>query len=100
MISNDKVIELVLQLKSAKAHGKNYIKGKPQVIIKYLTPPPYLKYLPQGEATHFLHCRNCDSLVVVVVVAVANFDPHLTGRHLATIGRDDDCFIVCSFGLS
>ena len=29
LISNRKVIELVLQLKSAKAHSKNYIKVKP-----------------------------------------------------------------------
>ena len=40
----------------------------------------------QGEATH---CRNCDSLAVV---AVAHLDPHLAGRHLAAIGRADDCF--------
>ena len=29
LISNRKVIELLLQLKSAKAHGENYIKVKP-----------------------------------------------------------------------
>ena len=29
LISNRKVIELLLQLKSAKAHGKNYIKVRP-----------------------------------------------------------------------
>ena len=32
LISNGKVIELVLQLKSAKAHGKNYIKIKPHMV--------------------------------------------------------------------
>ena len=37
----------------------------------------------------FLHCRNCDSLTVV---AVAHFDLHLAGRHLASIGRAEDCF--------
>ena len=37
----------------------------------------------------FLHCQNCDFLAVVVV---ANFDPHLAGRHLATVGTADDCF--------
>ena len=31
-MSNRKVIELVLQLKSAKAHGKNYIKVKPHLV--------------------------------------------------------------------
>ena len=31
-MSNRKVIELLSQLKSAKAHGKNYIKVKPHLI--------------------------------------------------------------------
>ena len=33
LMSNRKVIELVLQLKSAKAHGKNYVKVKPHLIL-------------------------------------------------------------------
>ena len=32
LISNRKVIELLLQLKSAKAHDKNYIKVKPHLV--------------------------------------------------------------------
>ena len=32
LMSNGKVTELLLQLKSAKAHGKNYMKVKPQLI--------------------------------------------------------------------
>ena len=32
LVSNRKVIELVLRLKSAKAHGKNYIKVKPHLV--------------------------------------------------------------------
>ena len=32
LMSNRKVTELVLQLKSAKAHGKNYIKVKPHLV--------------------------------------------------------------------
>ena len=32
LMSNRKVIELLLQLKSAKAHGKNYIEVKPHMI--------------------------------------------------------------------
>ena len=31
LMSNRKVIELVLQSKSAKAHGKNYVKIKPHM---------------------------------------------------------------------
>ena len=31
LMSNRKVIELLLQLKGAKAHGKNYIKVKPHL---------------------------------------------------------------------
>ena len=32
LMSNQKVIVLLLQLKSAKAHGKNYIKVKPHLV--------------------------------------------------------------------
>ena len=32
LTSNSKVIELVLQWKSAKAYGKNYIKVKPHLV--------------------------------------------------------------------
>ena len=32
LMSNRKVIELLLQLKSAKAHGKSYIKVKPHLV--------------------------------------------------------------------
>ena len=32
LTSTCKVIELLLQLKSAKAHGKNYIKVKPHLV--------------------------------------------------------------------
>ena len=32
LMSNRKVIELLLQLKSAKAHGKNYTKVKPHLV--------------------------------------------------------------------
>ena len=33
LMSNRKVNELLLQLKSAKAHGKNYIKVKPHLVL-------------------------------------------------------------------
>ena len=32
LMSNRKVIELLVQLKSAKGHGKNYIKIKPHLV--------------------------------------------------------------------
>ena len=32
LMSNRKVIELLLQLNSAKAHGKTYIKAKPHLV--------------------------------------------------------------------
>ena len=32
LMSNHKIIELLLQLKSAKARGKNYIKVKPHLV--------------------------------------------------------------------
>ena len=37
LMSNRKVIELGLQLKSAKAHDKNYIKVKPH-FVRHLLP--------------------------------------------------------------
>ena len=36
LLSNRKVIELPLQFKSAKAHGKNHIKVKPHVVCHLL----------------------------------------------------------------
>ena len=36
LISNRKVIVLLLQFKSAKAHGKNYIKVKPHLVRRLL----------------------------------------------------------------
>ena len=35
LMSNRKVIELLLQLKSAKTHGKNYMKVRPP-LVRYL----------------------------------------------------------------
>ena len=46
LMSNRKVIELVLQLKSAKAHGKNYIKVKPH-LVRYLLRNRLFKYAPR-----------------------------------------------------
>ena len=36
LMSNRKVNELLSQLKSAKAHGKNYIKVKPHLVCHLL----------------------------------------------------------------
>ena len=55
LMSNRKVIELLLQLKSAKAHGKNYIKVKPpgggvMTFHDYgYLPPEFLKSYPVSE---------------------------------------------------
>ena len=37
LMSNRNVIELLLQLKSAKAHGKNYVKSKAQLVLHLLS---------------------------------------------------------------
>ena len=37
VISNGKVIELLKQLKSTKAHGKNYVKVIP-LLVRHLLP--------------------------------------------------------------
>ena len=50
LMSNRKVIEPLLQLKSAKAHGKNYIKVKPHlarhlcVIVYCIQPQNYVEF--------------------------------------------------------
>ena len=41
-----------------------------------------------GEVTRYFCIVGTNSLAVV---AVAHFDPHLAGRHLAATGRPDDC---------
>ena len=46
LMSNRNVIELLLQLKSAKAHGKNYIKVRPPLVRNRLLmdlPPAITK---------------------------------------------------------
>ena len=64
LMSNRKVIELVLKLKSAKAHGKNYIKVKPHLVRHLLR-------------NHLLSSRNCHCyssshfpLSVIIVVKI------------------------------
>ena len=59
MMSNCKVIDLVLQLKSAKAHGKNYVKVKPHLVSHFLRNhlfdlPCFLKK-DLRQITEFLH---------------------------------------------
>ena len=43
LMSNREVIELLLQLKSAKTHGKNYIKVKPPMVRHLLRSRLFLK---------------------------------------------------------
>ena len=53
LMSNRKVIELVLQLKSAKAHGKNYIKVKPH-LVRHLLRNRLFKALKEWTLIHVL----------------------------------------------
>ena len=41
VMSNRKIIELLLQLKSVKAHGKDYIKIKPRLVRHLLHNRPF-----------------------------------------------------------
>ena len=50
LMSNRNVIELLLQLKSAKAHGKNYIKVKPHLVRHLLCTRLYFDGLGQKAA--------------------------------------------------
>ena len=66
LMSTRKVIELLLQLKNAKAHGKNYIKVKPHLVRHLLrnclffiiAPAVLLQNLPLATlATLWFHSR-------------------------------------------
>ena len=46
LMSNRKVVELLLQVKSAKAHGKNYIKVRPPLVRHRLCNRVFVKFLP------------------------------------------------------
>ena len=50
-----------------------------------------------GEATRYFRIVGTVIrwLLLLLLILVLN----LTGRHLAAIGKADDCFVVCSFGL-
>ena len=49
LMANNKVIELVLQLKSAKAYGKNCIKVKPH-LVRHLLRNRLLKNVMPSDA--------------------------------------------------
>ena len=44
LMSNGKVIKLILQLKSAKAHGENYIKVEPHLVRHLLRNRLYISF--------------------------------------------------------
>ena len=46
LMSNRKDIELLLQLNSAKALGKNYIKVRPPLVRHLLCNRVFVKFLP------------------------------------------------------
>ena len=52
LISNRNIIELLLQLKRAKAHGKNYIKVKPHP-VHHLLRNRLLLHLPTAPKALF-----------------------------------------------
>ena len=45
LMSNRKVIKLLLQLKSAKAHGKSYIKVKSHLVLHLQRNRLFLQYI-------------------------------------------------------
>ena len=51
LMSNRKVIELLLNLKSAEAHGKNYIKVEPHLVCHLLGNHLLICYLQRVNAT-------------------------------------------------
>ena len=51
LMSNRKVIELVVQLKSAKVHGKKYIKVKPHLVGHLLGNRPFPQLLSTRTET-------------------------------------------------
>ena len=62
VMSNRKVIELLLQFKSAKAHGKNYIKVKPHLARHLLR-----NCLFRGAICRNPHSSNSCGITVITV---------------------------------
>ena len=58
VMSNRKVIELLLQLKSAKAHGKNYIKPRGALCINLDRDAPPGGYFPSTQKNNSLQISN------------------------------------------
>ena len=61
LMSNRKVIELLLQLKSAKAHGKNYIKVKPHLVRHLLRN----RIFPSRDFDDAVSCFVSSTLLIV-----------------------------------
>ena len=61
-MSNRKVIELLLQLKSAKAHGKNYIKVKPH-LVRHRLRNCLLSFLVAGSYSTFVYIESNTVLI-------------------------------------
>ena len=64
LMSNRKVIELLLQLMSSKAHGKNYIKVKPHLVRHLLRDR--LLYFVHLLRVHFIFPRHFFTLKGVI----------------------------------
>ena len=65
LVSNGKVIELVLQLKSAKAYGKNYMKVKPHLVRHLLRNRLLLRYIISLLATHSFQLTTYSSQLAI-----------------------------------
>ena len=63
LMSNRKVTELILQLKSAKAHGKNYIKVKTHLVRHLLRDR--LFSLTKLMASHDLPCSTVTNQIAL-----------------------------------
>ena len=62
LMSNRDVIELILQLKSAKVHGKNYINVKPH-LVRHLLRNFLLKHLNFFKICSFISVSEKRSLI-------------------------------------
>ena len=69
LMSNRKVIELVLQLKSTKAHGKNYMKVKPHLVRHLLR-----NSLFHQNATFFLGMEDSKQVLVILLVSLVGIE--------------------------
>ena len=93
LMSNRQVIELLLQLKSAKAHSKNYIKVKPHLVRHLLRncllqqKVALIRWTREGENFNCIFEKFCDFVPTILSKFFLPVMPSLNFSFLFTRSR-------------